>query len=263
MIKSLARIFGLKGVQDHLNGVNMEYEQVLIGLEEAKDNINQAYFAALSQISELKREMERALRDNERDKAVNIAVHIHNQKKIAVTYKTVANLIENAIYRIREAKSVEPILKTLSFVLPQLEGASTTANEKLKMASTSLARAIQGYRSLETNVEVGLGSVHGLAESESKNFATRAETLDRTLFYEASKAAVEEVERAVGDLAFPEPPSTSIETQVYLYLAENRGKPVRLSDIAREFNITVEQARSIVRKLASQGKVKFLQKSHA
>ncbi|MEB3757851.1 MAG: hypothetical protein GSR82_05995 [Desulfurococcales archaeon] len=263
MIKSIARIFGFKADPAGTPGVNVEYEQVLIGLEEAKDNINQAYFTTLNQITELKREMERAIRNHEKDKAVNIAVHIHNQKKIAVTYKTIANLIENAIFRIREAKSVEPILKTLSFILPQLQGASTAANEKLRLASASLARAIQGYRTLESNVEVGIGGMHGLAEAESKNTMTRYESIARDLLFEASKAATEEVNKVVGDLYFPEPPEPGLEDKVYMYLLENRGKPVKISEIARAFGVSQDEVRKVVAKLAREGKVKFLQKEHA
>ncbi|MCE4614646.1 MAG: hypothetical protein F7B60_03865 [Desulfurococcales archaeon] len=263
MIKSIAKIFGFRTDPSGSAGINMEYEHVLIGLEEAKDNINQAYFTTLNQITDLKREMERALRNKEKDNAVNIAVHIHNQKKIAVTYKTIANLVENAIYRIREAKSVEPILKTLSFILPQLQGASTTANEKLRLASASLARAIQGYHTLESNVEVGIGSMHGIAETESKNSGARYDGIARDLLFEASRAAAEEVNKVVGDLYFPEPPESKLEDKVYMYLIENKGKPVRVSDIARYFNISSDNTKKILSKLAKEGKVKFLQKEQA
>ncbi|MCE4606589.1 MAG: helix-turn-helix domain-containing protein [Desulfurococcales archaeon] len=263
MIKSIAKIFGFKTDASGGVGVNMEYEHVLIGLEEAKDSINQAYFTTLNQITELKREMERALKNKEKDKAVNIAVHIHNQKKIAVTYKTIANLVENAIFRIREAKSVEPILRTLSFVLPQLQGASTAANEKLKLASASLARAIQGYRTLESNVEVGIGSMHGIAEAESENSGARYEGIARDLLFEASRAAAEEVNKVVGDLYLPEPPEPRLEDRVYMYLVENKGKPVRVSEIARQFNLSASDARRILGKLAREGKVKLLQRDHA
>ncbi len=236
----------------YLDGVGvaeaLDYDDIIARLQVAKNEIDRIKSQLMNEISEYHDKLVAAIRKNDRDAIEEAAAEIVLKKKVLRGVLAYGKLINMAIHRINDARSIEAIARSLASLEYALAGMSDYMNALSPEVTAKLVGVIESAERVIRGTSVMAGNLPRPVNPLE---------MDPEIREEIAKAMREAQAESEDLLRIPATIKTrNIEDELLDYIRRNKGV-VNIKKASQELGVAPEEVKRALFNLYKKGVIKI------